>query len=119
MQIMVRTGPLLTAGLLIVDASGWLALLHWLVLIMLVLACLCLAAMFTKDLVVMLTAEIAERGGLFDFDTFSLLCRRYPMLLYPIFRIQDAMRAKLIGNALFSILDARTHDITDTVTIQD
>lgn len=41
----------------------------------------------------------ANADGLIDFDEFKELNRRYPMLTFPIFRLQDQMQRKTLGQS--------------------
>jgi hypothetical protein len=67
-------------------------------------------ALFPKDIVIEMAAQL-ESMGQFDYSTFRLMTRRYPMLFYPFTRIQLSMRRQLITSRLFEALDARTGDI--------
>ena len=71
---------------------------------------LLLSALFPKDIVIEMSAQL-EAMGQFDYSTFRLMTRRYPMLFYPFTRIQLSMREQLITSRLFDALDARTGDI--------
>ena len=49
--------------------------------------------------------------GYLDYETFRVMTFRFPMLFYPITRIQQAMRDRVITRKLFAALDVRTSDI--------
>ena len=49
--------------------------------------------------------------GYLDYETFRVMTFRFPMLFYPITRIQQAMRDRVITRPLFAQLDTRTSDI--------
>ena len=66
--------------------------------------------LFPKDIVIDIATALNLRGY-FDYDRFFALTRRYPMLFYPVVRIQRAMRHSIIGLPRFRTLDARTLDI--------
>jgi Ca2+-binding EF-hand superfamily protein len=53
-------------------------------------------AIFPGSLMKSFTTFDCNSDGLIDFDEFCELSRRYPMMLYPAFRLQDNMQA-LVG----------------------
>ena len=69
-----------------------------------------LSALFPKDIVISMSAEL-DLAGYFSYDTFHAMTVRYPMLFYPLVRIQRGMRGGVIGMGLFSELDGRTMDV--------
>ena len=76
------------------------------------------AALFPKDIVIQMSAQL-DLVGYLDYETFRVMTFRFPMLFYPITRIQQAMRDRVITRQLFATLDVRTSDIYYQRTVGD
>eukprot|EP00753_Platysulcus_tardus_P013438 PLAT3679.17.p1 GENE.PLAT3679.17~~PLAT3679.17.p1 ORF type:complete len:441 (+),score=146.00 PLAT3679.17:55-1323(+) len=52
--------------------------------------------------------------GLIDFDEFKLINRRYPMVFYPAFRLQDRMQKRILGARTWAkIMAARQKHVAE------
>jgi len=68
-------------------------------------------SIFPSEVTTQLTLLCAASQGKFDFDEFGRALQKFPMLLWPIFRLQEKMRAMVIGEDLFKRIDARSGDV--------
>jgi Ca2+-binding EF-hand superfamily protein len=75
--------------------------------------------LFPKDVVLKLANLLQENGGYYDFETFVRVAHKYPMFVYPIYRIQQQMRNRVIGIELFRRIDERSGDVYMNRTIGD
>jgi len=64
-------------------------------------------AIFPREIVVALTQQALGKDGHLDFDDFTAAEKAYPMLLWPVFRIQHRMRKKTLGEAFYNRIDHR------------
>lgn len=50
-----------------------------------------------------------NKDGLLDFDEFKIMNKRYPMLLFPCFRLQDRMQKSTLGEGHWLQLHKRLY----------
>ncbi len=61
----------------------------------------------SKHVVGKLTAKNLADQGRTDFDEFLRAANMYPMLLYPVFRLQEQMRREVMTTSIYHMLNAR------------
>lgn len=71
----------------------------------------CDNAFFPRDVVLEVENIVLKGGGRLDFDTFTKACHNFPMLLWPVYRVQQGMRESVLGLKLFRKLDKHSGDI--------
>lgn len=50
-----------------------------------------------------------NKDGVIDFEEFKLMNKRYPLLLFPCFRLQDRMQKSTLGEEHWLILQKRLY----------
>jgi Ca2+-binding EF-hand superfamily protein len=71
----------------------------------------------SKHVVGKLTAKNLADQGRTDFDEYLRAAAMYPMLLYPVFRLQEQMQREVMTMSIFQTMNARIDaDVFDTST---
>ncbi|GLE00144.1 hypothetical protein PINS_up008871 [Pythium insidiosum] len=57
-----------------------------------------------------MTIPTRNKDGVLDFEEFKMLNKRYPLLLFPCFRLQDRMQKATLGENHWLKLHRRLYD---------
>ncbi len=49
--------------------------------------------------------HVRNEDGFVDFETFKTINERFPMVLFPSFRLQDNLQAFTLGTVMASIIE--------------